>query len=190
MTHRKVVGLLWARLCESPFSGTKRPRGTKGQGLRYEHLVAKAIPIATHGQWFEFCDANGPGFCSTDLLLNLGHSIAILECKLTDWPEAKEQVDELYRPIVKMVFNRPALGVVVAKGLSHKTNTQLVVPTLAQALFIALRQTPTWHNPFPRLAHLSDDLRQLRAMPLAPPSPAPYARTLSAPTGHFQGALP
>lgn len=132
--YRRIVGLKWARECERPKCIPKgRPRGRKAAGLRYERQLAKALPEAKHGQWFEFEDVNGRGYCQTDLLLHLGGwGIAILECKYTWTLEAQRQLDLLYRPVVERAFMLPVRCVVVCKVLVPEA--PLAAPTLGEAL--------------------------------------------------------
>ena len=88
--HRVVAGLRYAVPCERPeFIPKSRPRGSKGDGLRFERRVVKAIAGAKHSPWFLYIDQNGEGWCNPDLLLEIPQGIVVLECKLTDTWQAK-----------------------------------------------------------------------------------------------------
>lgn len=130
-TCREIEGLRSVKLSASPWPKS-RPRGVKAKGLRYERALAKVIPSAKHGLWFNFVDRNGPGFCSPDFIIE-GHSfVAVLECKLTDTDEARKQIRALYTPILEKFYSKPVLGVVVAKYLTP--NSRNIVHDLASAL--------------------------------------------------------
>lgn len=142
---RKVIGLRWATVCERPSNlPVSRPRGAKAAGLRYERLLAKALPEAIRGQWFEFEDRNGRGYCQTDLLLpvNFG-KVAVLECKYTYTWEGLQELANLYLPVVKMALRREAVGVMVCKRLIPTAGQ--VQGSLPAALAVASGQPSCWH---------------------------------------------
>lgn len=115
---RTVQGLKWAKAIERPKCiPVGRARGAKAQGLRYERSLAKALPCAKHGQWFEFEDRNGRGFCQVDLMLQLLSGILILEAKYTWTAEGHLQIEELYSPVVSAAWGMPVAGLVVCKKL-------------------------------------------------------------------------
>lgn len=144
MTYRTVHGLLWAELSESPHSRVSRPRGAKAQGLRYERIVAAALPQARHGQWFKYCDRNGLGFCQPDFLLPYNGLMLILECKLTDVPEAEGQLRQLYYPVVGHLSKLPVAGIVICKSVT--ANSKNIVGTLREAADLAMTGiVPTLH---------------------------------------------
>lgn len=128
--HRVVKGLQWARVGggDGPNHPIRRARGAKAMGLRYERGLAKALPEARHGVWFEFFDASGHGWCQPDFLLASEMGLVILESKYTWVAEGHTQIDWLYRPVVEMALGIPALGIVVCKNLtpsSPKTHSDL-----------------------------------------------------------------
>lgn len=159
MTHHVVRGLQWTRPTASPWPKGRGPRkASKREGIAYERAVAKALPAAVYHQWFEFGDQSGSNFCCPDLLLDLGTHLVCLECKLTDWPEAKLQLSELYLPVLAAHYRRPVRGIVVAKNLSFKSRLDTVADNFAKACYLSLNAPAVWHLPQPRLAHLSCDL--------------------------------
>lgn len=158
MSHHVVSGLAWTRETVSPWPKGRGPRkASRKEGLAYERAVAKVLPLARYQQWFEFGDRSGSNFCAPDLLLDVGAYLVCLECKLTDWPEAKLQLSQLYLPVLAHHFGKPIRGVVVAKNLSFKSNLATVADNFAKAAYLALNSPSVWHLPSPRLAHLSCD---------------------------------
>lgn len=163
---RKIVGLRWAEKASSPWVKSKARKGTKGEGQRFQKLIAKALPKAEHEPWFQFADANGTGYCSPDLLLWLSpHELLVLECKRTYWPgEPESQIKDLYFPVLRKIYPFARVrGVIVVKNLSHKAKGPAVVETLVEALLAP--QIPILFLPFPRLGHPSLSL-----------SPEPFSR--------------
>lgn len=133
---REIHGLHWAfpRSTAPAFTQGRRPRGSKGAGLRYERAVARALPMAEHGRWFEFCDQFGLGWCSPDLILKGRGQVYVLEVKLSDTRMADAQLGGLYLPILAKVYGLPIRGVVITRHLSPETPLHRVVSTLKEAL--------------------------------------------------------
>lgn len=119
MAHRTIVGLKWAKALSArpSYIPKSRPRGAKALGLRYERRLAEASG-GIAGQWWEFEDANGPGCCQTDVIVDLGDAVLVLEAKLSWVSEGHTQINKLYRPVVDAALNRPVLGIVVVKNLT------------------------------------------------------------------------
>ena len=120
---RIIEGLKWAHpLSAKPdIIPTSRPRGAKAAGLRFEHALAKALPSALHGQWFEFEDRNGHGYCQTDLIYSLlPLYMVVLEVKYTLVPGAHSKLLNLYLPVVSLALSRPSVGVVAVKNLDPR----------------------------------------------------------------------
>lgn len=135
---RVVCGLLWAAQVARPgFIPKSRPKGVKAKGLRFERLVAKAMPGATHGPWFEYGDANGKGWCSPDLLLEFPERVVVVEVKLTDTPDAIGQLAGLYLPVVAKALAKPAYGIIIARNLTTQTDRGRLRPSLGAALRVA-----------------------------------------------------
>lgn len=141
-SHRWVRGLRWAATCSRPAHIPRsRPRGTKADGLRFEKNVAKALPDATYGLWFEFGDSEGHAFCAPDLVLRSSWGTFIIEIKRTEVPEARTQLSELYIPVVSLALGGPpAMGIIVAKNLAQDSlkRCDAVTDTLAHAMQLAL----------------------------------------------------
>lgn len=136
MTFRAIVDLRYAALCLRPKHIPKsRPRGAKAAGLRYEKALAAAIPRAEHGQWAEFTDMNGPGHCQFDLLIEGAKRVVIIECKLTDVEQGRRQLEQLYFPVVQMIWpDKKPLGIVAARHLSKEPCLDRVRTSLKDAI--------------------------------------------------------
>lgn len=134
--HRRISTVLhYARTCaRPPCIPITRPRGAKGAGLRFERAIARALPGATRGQWFEFEDFYGHGYCQTDFLWDTGKSIIVVESKLTDTPAAPAQLRELYIPVVERAFGKRTYGLIIVKNLMAETDKRLVCDSVAIAV--------------------------------------------------------
>lgn len=131
---RKIYGLRWARSCLKPTGiPIGRPRGAKASGLRYERALAKVLPSAKHGVWFEFEDLNGLGCCQTDLIFGHEGILWVLEVKYSQTDGAWKQIEDLYIPILKAAFGKPTLGLQVCKNLIPGQAGR-VCPTLSEAM--------------------------------------------------------
>lgn len=150
MAIRQIKGLKWARQLPGrpKCIPTSRPRGAKAEGLRYERALAKRLPLAAHGVWFEFADSNGPGYCQPDFLLTLPNgALAILECKYTWVAEAHAQLAGLYAPVVREARGADVVGVVVCKRLVEGMKGTVVTADLwhaCQLAFAGLRPVLHW----------------------------------------------
>jgi hypothetical protein len=69
------------------------------------------------GLWWSYCDANGPGLCQTDFLIEGKIWAIILECKNTWTWEGMEQLTDLYLPVVEMAREKRVAGIQVCKNL-------------------------------------------------------------------------
>lgn len=149
MTVRIISGLRYASICSKPphAQGISRPRGAKAHGLRYERLVAKHLPVARHGQWFQFIDANGHGTCQTDLLLEFEDLVVVLEAKYTWTLMGHVQVERLYRPVVERAMGKPCVGLVICKALRDEVEmgSAMVVHRLMDALAWCQRKRTVLH---------------------------------------------
>lgn len=135
-------GLTSVSLTTNPWPRS-RPRGVKADGLRYERALARKIPGALHGQWFEFFDHGGRGFASPDFIADYGPFLLVIECKLTDCDEARHQITHLYRPILEFYHRKPARGVVICKNLRRDSGN--LCDSLSSAVKYADLCIPTLH---------------------------------------------
>lgn len=138
---RRVEGLVWARKLAGrpnvlPGQRIGARSAPKQAGIRYENALAKAIPGARQGLWWEYQDAHRHGFAQTDLVLDLGPAVPliVLEAKLTWTRAGHDQVDWLYRPILRVALGRPVVGFVVSKVLTAETPSAWICHDLADAL--------------------------------------------------------
>jgi hypothetical protein len=73
--------------------------------------------------WFQFQDANGPGWAQPDFFILEPHRVTIFEAKLTQTPAAWEQLHGLYQPLIEMAFKRPVVCVQVCKNIRWRDET-------------------------------------------------------------------
>lgn len=140
---RTIEGLISARTCARPGHIPKgRPRGVKAMGVRYERELARAIPTAVHGQWFQFVDKNGPGHCQTDLLLKTELGLFVLEVKYSWTPAGHLQVSKLYRPVVEKALGQRVWSIQVCRRLTQDTPRHFVRTDLRAALVLAAGGSP------------------------------------------------
>jgi hypothetical protein len=134
---RRIRGLISAaKLTTKPACiPTSRARGVKALGVRYEREVAKALPVAEAGAWWEFRDRNGPGYCQTDLLVLGERFVLVLEAKYTYTVDAWRQLLGLYQPVVELALGLPVIPVQVCRVLTP--NARNVTTGLAEAIELA-----------------------------------------------------
>lgn len=102
-------------------------RGAMKKGITYENKVAKYLKAlckgeVIHGQWIEYVDRQGLGWCQPDILIvpkTKRHSLVIVECKLTATPRAKNQLKYIYLPALQMIYPKHTIKLVqVCRNLS------------------------------------------------------------------------
>ena len=145
MSHRLIRGLVNAWPTAKPgFVNSRRARGAKAAGLRYERAFGKALgPDWWHGKWFQFQDRAGPGWCQPDFMRLVEGEIWVLECKYTWVAEGHGQIEELYRPVLEWVWpGRRVIGVVVCKILVPGMDAEPRA-TLNEALALARSGVPS-----------------------------------------------
>jgi hypothetical protein len=144
MAIRQITGLKWARrLPARPACiPASRPRGSRAAGLRYERALAKSLPAALHGCWFEFEDANGHGYCSPDLILSQSNLLVILEAKLSFTLDAVPQLD-FYSTIVEKALRKYTVPIIVTKYLRDVPPNFVIQSDLEYAILSARRQQLT-----------------------------------------------
>lgn len=69
------------------------------------------------GPWFRFSDTYGTHWCQPDALAEFHDRVLIVECKLSlrQLDNGLRQLRGLYRPIVELVFDKPAVLVIAFK---------------------------------------------------------------------------
>lgn len=125
---------------------SRRARGVKALGVRYENRVAKAMSWARQGVWFEFLDGLGRAWCQPDLIWDQGEFVVVGEVKHSWVEEAQVKLSGLYLPVVAKAFGKPARGLVVCKNLKPQVRNSYTKLASAMALLEASPQTiPTLH---------------------------------------------
>lgn len=141
--------MLWAKaLSGRPGCIPKgRPRGAKAAGVRYENSFARMLPQALHGQWFQYQLAGeAPRFCQTDLLLQHGGTLYVLECKYTWTLDAYQQLEGLYLPVLRAAQPRPVRGIVVCKTLKPEAKgASFIAGSLGELLCLPPGRLPVLH---------------------------------------------
>lgn len=152
---RYIRGLTYAHECKRPSSiPVGRPRGAKARGLAYERALHVNVG-GIRGQWFEYEDANGRGYCQTDVLIGHEGMAVVMECKYTWTLDGHLALAKLYLPVVAMALKRPVCGLVVCKKLIPDVALHgiQVCSSLDDALTAAPRRCVAWHwNGTPGLA--------------------------------------
>jgi hypothetical protein len=176
---RVIVGLEWAKACPKPaVIPISRPRGKKAWGKRYEKALARELPSCAHGQWWEYQDKTGHGWCQTDLITSLWGELIILECKYTWVAKGHAQLEGLYCPVVQMATGKAVTGIVVCKILVPEvTNFARVTDDFAEAIWTAKsghRSVLHWTGIKPLFSHKIDGFG----------APYIYARTGEGRIGH------
>ena len=148
MAVRQIKGLRWARrLAGRPSCIPQgRPRlACKKAGLRYEAALAAALPQAAHGVWWEFEDAEGHGYCQTDLLWQRqGLPPVVLEAKLSWVAVGHLQLEQLYGPVVEMALGQQPKLVLVTRRLTSGAVGCHVSYDLQSALVAPGRSVLLW----------------------------------------------
>lgn len=143
---RRVKGLVRAAKCEPLFVKQYVRKGLPAKGISYERQLASFLPHATHGQWFEYHDFNGRGYCQTDMYFRSHGSLFILEAKLSDVEHARDQLDYLYLPVVGEALRARPLGIIVTRYVTKVPSHMKVCFTLEEAMSLASRKHfPIWH---------------------------------------------
>lgn len=139
--------LAWANECARPSCiPSRRARGVKALGVRYENKVAKAMGWARQGVWFEFVDGLGRAWCQVDLVWDQGPFVVVGEVKHSWVPEAFDKLRWLYLPIVAMAMGKPARGLVICKNLKPQVRSAYTKLSQALALLEASKEAiPTFH---------------------------------------------
>lgn len=148
MVTRVISGLKFANPCSRPLSiGISRPRGAKAHGIRYEKNCAKGLPLARHGQWWQYVDSNGLGVCQTDLVLEFEACAVVLEAKYTWTPQGHFQCEKLYQPVVSKALGKPAFGLVICRALRDEAQMGdvMVASRLMEALAWCQRKRVALH---------------------------------------------
>ena len=96
--------------------------------------------------WIRYVDAEGPGLCNPDIVLECDDRVLVLECKLTQTDVAENQIFQLYAPVIRLMWNKPILGVAVFRNLIRQPKNPILNLTglLTQPL-LDCDVFSTWH---------------------------------------------
>lgn len=129
-SYRRIQQLDWVELTDyGPIKNPKQPRkASVKRGLAYEKKVGRSIKRRNGelggdlyiGQWLLFKDKNGHGKAQPDIYIVYPELIVIIECKLTQTDSVVPQLLQLYLPLIKKLYDRPAVCLQVCKNLRYK----------------------------------------------------------------------
>jgi hypothetical protein len=160
MTQRIIEGALrWATSCPKPtFAPQAKPSPAKRKGIAFEARVAATLGIGRHGDWFNYADDKGLGYCQPDLWWKepaVGNAIArivVVEVKLTWTLAASRAILGLYAPVLSHIHQLPVHGIIICKNLTPLTPRGAIFGDLREALAHTGPRTPTichWPGKFP-----------------------------------------
>lgn len=123
-SHHAIKGLSWAQLSkESPWPKPRARKGSKGQGIRYERKVGselmRRLGGIRSGQWIYYCDLARSGYAQPDHFRVGAHSVLVFECKLTQCRAGELQLQELYRPLLAHIFQKPVITVMACRNVVY-----------------------------------------------------------------------
>ncbi len=136
--RRNVIrGLRWVKaLDDRPrFISSPRIKGIQRAGLIYENRIANYMKAlygdkVLHGQWYEFEDRRGLGWCQPDIIVLPDKDrkfILVLECKLKATKKAWVQLNYMYRPVLERIYPQTEIRLVqVVKNLNKELKLDLV----------------------------------------------------------------
>ncbi len=136
--RRNIIrGLRWAKaLDERPgFISSPRIKGIQRAGLIYENRIANYMKAlygedVLHGQWYQFEDRRGLGWCQPDIIILPNRNrkfLLVIECKLKATRKAWVQLNYLYRPILERLYPQIEVRLVqVVKNLNKNLKLDLV----------------------------------------------------------------
>jgi len=136
--RRNVIrGLRWVKaLDDRPrFISSPRIRGVQRAGLIYENRIANYMKAlygdkVLHGQWYEFEDRRGLGWCQPDIIVLPDKDrkfILVLECKLKATKKAWVQLNYMYRPVLERIYPQTEIRLVqVVKNLNKELKLDLI----------------------------------------------------------------
>jgi hypothetical protein len=116
MSKRNVIRKLkWVKALDArpDFIPIVKSRGVKRAGQLYENRIANYMKAVygedrvLHGQWYQFEDGRGNGWCQTDIIIKPDADskvLVILECKLKAVAKAESQLKNLYLPIIQRLY--------------------------------------------------------------------------------------
>jgi hypothetical protein len=96
------------------------------------------------GQWIAFYDAAGIGYAQPDHYIVFPDHVLLIECKLSQKSMAFPQMGRLYAPLLREIYHRPVVGVLVCKKIRYIPDKYWI--TDIQTLFkFDKEEMYTWH---------------------------------------------
>ena len=95
------------------------------------------------GVWIEFTDVLGKGYAQPDAFIVTPHATFAFEAKLTQTRGGELQLTQLYAPLLRKIYMKPVVGVLVCKNLRWKP--QLEIEDLSEILRETEERVWTWH---------------------------------------------
>lgn len=96
-------------------------------------------------QWLEFYDANGRGYAQPDHYIIMSGKIVLIECKLTATIKAYYQMTDLYRPLLRHIYDLPVTCVQICKVLRRDLPSKEFLYTLNGVIDYEGKNPRTWH---------------------------------------------
>ncbi len=130
-----------------------RYSGSRARGKAYERSLVKPLRCWSNarkaslevGPWIRFEDINGLGFAQPDFLIFDDDLLWILEAKLTDCPEARDQLLGLYAPLCHHLWPKLVqIPVVVTKNLVSGSKGR-PIHKLEEVFGLPQQEVYLWH---------------------------------------------
>lgn len=80
-----------------------------------------------------------------DFFLEGPHNVIVFEVKLTQRQSAILQIGQLYRPLLREIFQKPVVGIVVCKNLIYSPGRWLI-PGPEEVIDHRAEDVFTWHH--------------------------------------------
>lgn len=157
MSHpRQVRGLKHVTLeSKGPFQSKPKLKGRAALGISYQNKALDQLePLSRFGTfrrepWFKYRDTYGIHWCQPDGLLELPDRVITIEVKLSlrRLETALVQLNKLYKPTVEMLFQKPAVPLVIFKHWLGEAEIELVddPEELVYKTLSSIRQPHGWH---------------------------------------------
>lgn len=106
----------------------KRLTGSRAKGLSYEKRAVRELkrrfpgaPLNYH-QWIEYNDGEGNhGYCEPEVYIVLKECVLLFEMKLTGGEGGRQQMEEYYAPLLRMIYQRPVRCLLICKWVTPDT---------------------------------------------------------------------
>lgn len=83
-------------------------------------LTTRLGPPIYH-QWIEYLDANGKGWAEPEAYYVAEDRIILVECKLTGGPGGREQLENLYAPLLSHIYKKPVHCLLICRNVTVET---------------------------------------------------------------------